>query len=100
QVIAATRDGAVGDLVRRAVELADAADVQESADARLRDVVRRHHAEALAQVEAATSDGVLLRGEVLARWQDLVGTGEFFRGIEAGVGKVRDAVAGFFRGRP
>ncbi|GGI07485.1 dynamin family protein [Isoptericola cucumis] len=100
QVIAATRDGAVGDLVRRAVELADAADVQESADARLRDVVRRHHADALAQVEAATSDGVLLRGEVLARWQDFVGTGEFFRGIEAGVGKVRDAVAGFFRGRP
>ncbi|GAA1711415.1 dynamin family protein [Isoptericola hypogeus] len=99
-VIAATRDGATRDLVRRAVELADAADAQETADARLRDVVRRHHAEALAQVEAATSDGALLRGEVLARWQDFVGTGEFFRSVEAGVGRVRDAVAGFFRGSP
>ncbi|MCA5893350.1 dynamin family protein [Isoptericola sp. NEAU-Y5] len=100
RVVAATRDGVVDDLVRRAVDLADAADAQQAADARLRDVVRRHHADALAQVEAATSDGALLRGEVLARWQDFVGTGEFFRSFEAGVGRVRDAVAGFFRARP
>ncbi|MCK9795747.1 dynamin family protein [Isoptericola sp. 4D.3] len=100
RVIAATRDGVVDDLVRRAVALAEAADGQEVADARLRDAARRYHAEAAAQVEAATSDGALLRGEVLARWQDFVGTGEFFRAVEAGVGRVRDAVARFFRGRP
>ncbi len=100
RVIAATRDGVVDDLVRRAVHLADAADAQRAADARLRDAVRRHHADALAQVDAATSDGALLRGEVLARWQDFVGTGEFFRSVEAGVGRVRDAVVGFFRGTP
>ncbi|HWV79388.1 MAG TPA: dynamin family protein [Isoptericola sp.] len=100
RVIAATRDGVVDDLVRRAVALAETADGQEVADARLRDAVRRYHAEALEQVETATSDGALLRGEVLARWQDFVGTGEFFRSVEAGVGRVRDAVARFFRGRP
>ncbi|MEU2202529.1 dynamin family protein [Isoptericola sp. NPDC019482] len=100
RVIAATRDGVVDDLVRRAVALAETADGQQVADARLRDAVRRYHAEALEQVEAATSDGALLRGEVLARWQDFVGTGEFFRSVEAGVGRVRDAVARFFRGRP
>jgi len=100
RVIAATRDGVVDDLVRRAVHLADAADAQEAADARLREAAERHHAEALRQVEAATSDGVLLRGEVLARWQDFVGTGEFFRSVEAGVGRVRDAIAAFFRGKP
>jgi hypothetical protein len=100
RVIAATRDGVVDDLVRRAGTLADAADAQRTADGRLRDAVERHHAEALRQVEAATSDGALLRGEVLARWQDFVGTGEFFRALEAGVGKVRDAVGRFFRGRP
>ncbi|MFE5293081.1 dynamin family protein [Isoptericola sp. NPDC056618] len=100
RVIAATRDGVVDDLVRRAVALAETADGQEVADARLRDAARRYHAEALEQVEAATSDGALLRGEVLARWQDFVGTGEFFRSVEAGVGRVRDAVARFFRGRP
>ncbi|PFG42652.1 dynamin family protein [Isoptericola jiangsuensis] len=100
RVIAATRDGVIDDLVRRAGALADAADAQRAADVRLRDAVERHHAEALRQVEAATSDGALLRGEVLARWQDFVGTGEFFRALEAGVGKVRDAVGRFFRGKP
>ncbi|MFI2294093.1 dynamin family protein [Isoptericola sp. NPDC019571] len=100
RVIAATRDGVVDDLVRRAVALAETADGQEVADARLRDAVRRYHAEALEQVEVATSDGALLRSEVLARWQDFVGTGEFFRSVEAGVGRVRDAVVRFFRGRP
>ncbi|WP_159792261.1 dynamin family protein [Puerhibacterium puerhi] len=100
RVIAATRDGVVDDLVRRAVHLADAADAQEAADARLREAVERHHADAVRQVEAATSDGALMRGEVLARWQDFVGTSEFFRAVEKGVGRVRDAVVGFFRGRP
>jgi energy-coupling factor transporter ATP-binding protein EcfA2 len=100
RVIAATRDGVVDDLVRRAVHLADAADAQEASDARLREAVERHHADAVRQVEAATSDGALMRGEVLARWQDFVGTTEFFRAVEKGVGRVRDAVAGFFRGRP
>ncbi|WP_402464566.1 dynamin family protein [Isoptericola aurantiacus] len=100
RVIAATRDGVVDDLVRRTNDLAAAADAQRAADTRLREAVERHHAEALRQVDAATSDGALLRGEVLARWQDFIGTGEFFRAVEAGVGKARDAVARFFRGRP
>ena len=100
RVVAATRDGVVDSLVVRAADLADAADEQRSADARLRHVVDRAYADAVAHVAAATSDGALLRGEVLARWQDFVGTGEFFRAVEEGIGRFRDAVAGFFRGRP
>lgn len=100
RVIAATRDGVVESLVLRAGDLADAADEQRAADTRLRHVVDRAYADALAQVEAATSDGALLRGEVLARWQDFVGTGEFFRAVEEGIGRFRDAVTGFFRGKP
>jgi hypothetical protein len=100
RVIAATRDGVVDSLVLRAGDLADAADEQRAADARLRHVVDRAYADALTQVEAATSDGALLRGEVLARWQDFVGTGEFFRAVEEGIGRFRDAVSGFIRGKP
>lgn len=100
RVIAATRDGVVDSLVVRAGELADAADEQQDADVRLRHVVDRAYADAVAQVTAATSDGALLRGEVLARWQDFVGTGEFFRAVEEGIGKFRDAVTAFFRGKP
>jgi hypothetical protein len=100
RVIAATRDGVVDSLVLRAAELAHAAEEQRAADARLRHVVDRAYADAVAQVQAATSDGALLRGEVLARWQDFVGTGEFFRAVEEGIGRFRDAVTGFFRGKP
>jgi energy-coupling factor transporter ATP-binding protein EcfA2 len=99
-VALATRDGVVDDLVSRARELAAAADAQRAADARLRERVRSAYADAAAHVRAATSDGALLRGEVLARWQDFVGTGDLFRSVEQGVGRLRDSLTGFFRGRP
>ncbi|VTR77117.1 dynamin family protein [Cellulomonas hominis] len=99
-VAVSTRDGVVQDLGRRALLLATAADAQVTADARLRDAVARAYADALTQVTAATSDGAMLRGEVLARWQEFVGTGELIRSVEQRVGRVRDAVVGFVRGRP
>ncbi|MHC6176450.1 dynamin family protein [Glutamicibacter sp. X7] len=44
-------------------------------------------------------DGSLLRGEILTRWQDFVGTGEFFRGVEGFIGRLRDKVGSYFSGR-
>src|SRR6185312_15612657 len=55
---------------------------------------------ALRRISEATSEGTLLRGEVLARWQDFVGTGGFFRSLETGIGKLRDRIGAFFSGRP
>ncbi|WP_199732212.1 dynamin family protein, partial [Cellulomonas triticagri] len=95
-----TRDGAVTDLGRRALRLATAADAQVTAEARLRDAVASAYAGALDQVRTATSDGAMLRGEVLARWQELVGTGELLRSVEQRVGRARDRVVAFVRGRP
>jgi energy-coupling factor transporter ATP-binding protein EcfA2 len=97
--LAATWDGAVADVTRRALELATAADEQRDADARLRAAVAAAYATAAAQIAHATSDGSLLRGEVLARWQDVVGTSEWFRSLEQGVSRLRDRVVGFVRGR-
>ncbi|HKA95740.1 MAG TPA: AAA family ATPase, partial [Streptosporangiaceae bacterium] len=37
---------------------------------------------ALAEVETSTTDGSLLRGEVLARWQDFAGTGDLLRTLQ------------------
>jgi energy-coupling factor transporter ATP-binding protein EcfA2 len=37
---------------------------------------------ALAEIETATADGSLLRGEVLARWQDFAGTGDLLRALQ------------------
>ena len=58
------------------------------------------HADALERVTAATQDGSLLRGEVLARWQELVGTGELLRELESQVGRLRDRLTSALRGRP
>ncbi|GAA2724847.1 ABC transporter [Cellulomonas aerilata] len=97
--IARTRDGATTDLVDRAGALASAADEQRTADLHLRGVVRSAHEGAAAAVRQATSDGTMLRGEVLARWQDVVGTGEFLRTVEQRVGWLRDKASAFVRGR-
>jgi hypothetical protein len=100
EVALLTRDGVVDDLGRRALLLAAAGDEQVVADARLRDAVARAYADAATQVEIATSDGAMLRGEVLARWQEFVGMGELLRSVEQHVGRLRDRVVGFVRGRP
>lgn len=97
--LAETWDGAVSDVSRRALELAAAADEQQAADVRLRAAVTAAYATASEQIAHATSDGSLLRGEVLARWQDVVGTSEWFRSLEQGVSRLRDRVVGFVRGR-
>ncbi len=49
-------------------------------------------------VAASVDDGTLLRGEVLQRWQEIVGTGDWMRKLESGVSSLRDRVSGWFRG--
>lgn len=95
-----TLEGAVRAVGQQAAILAQAAGEQQDAEARLRADVTSAFERALANLNEATQDGQMLRGEVLTRWQDFVGTGEFFRQVETTIGKVRDRVAGFFRGTP
>ncbi len=99
RIIAGTLDGALDDVVQRIAALAQTAEAQVTARARLDGAVDAAYGAAAADIVSATADGVLLRGEVLARWQDFVGTGELFRKIEAGVGRFRDRVSGYFRGQ-
>ncbi|QTE30438.1 GTPase domain-containing protein [Pengzhenrongella sicca] len=98
--IARTRDGATADVLVRAAGLADAADLQRDADARLRTMVTTPYGDALDAVLRATSDGTMLRGEVLARWQDVVGTGEMLRGIQTRVSRARDRLVAAVQGKP
>ena len=44
------------------------------------------------------TDGTLLRGEVLARWQEFVGTGQFLRQVEVGIARLRDRIAAAIKG--
>lgn len=54
----------------------------------------------LDRLSTATADGTLLRGEVLSRWQEVVGAADVSRSIERGVSLVRDRIGAFLRGRP
>ena len=54
----------------------------------------------LRSVDDAIRSGALLRGEVLARWHDVVGTGDLMRAVESRVSWVRDRVRSFVTGKP
>nr|WP_274708022.1 dynamin family protein [Arthrobacter sp. H16F315] len=95
-----TLNGTVKALADRVEAAAQAAEDQEHAADVLAGDARDAYRDAAAKVLEATRDGALLRGEVLARWQDFVGTGEFFRAMEQNIGRFRDRAAAFFRGEP
>ncbi|HEY7225314.1 MAG TPA: dynamin family protein [Micromonosporaceae bacterium] len=100
EVVRRTVDGAVAALDPAVGGLADAAQDQSIAAATLREAVDSAYQDARESVDRAVVDGSMLRGEVLARWQQLVGTGEFMRGLQARVGRARDRVLSTITGRP
>ncbi|MEU6072416.1 GTPase domain-containing protein [Micromonospora sp. NPDC047074] len=99
-VVRQTLDGALAALHPAVEGLADAVDEQLAAADALDERVLAAYRGAQRTVEQGLRDGRLLRGEVLARWQELVGTGEFFRTLEARVGRFRDRVVAAVTGRP
>ncbi|KGM10139.1 GTPase domain-containing protein [Cellulomonas bogoriensis] len=99
-VVRRTVGGAVADLLTRGPHLADAILAQDAHNQTLRGTVAAAHDEALDQVARSTADGTMLRGEVLARWQEFVGTGELMRSLEEKVGSWRDRLVATVRGRP
>ena len=90
KVVHQTLDGAIGALAAKAPALADSIDEQLEVIEQLRDEVDRSYSEAVRTVGVQTADGTLLRGEVLARWHEFVGTGEFFRALEQKVSWLPD----------
>jgi Dynamin family len=100
RVVRRTLDGALDSFSDRIMGLADAADTQLDATVRLRAQVDAAYSHAVRQVGDGLSDGTLLRGEVLARWQEFVGTGEFLRSLQGYVGRIRDRVSAAVRGKP
>jgi len=95
-----TLNGAVRALGGRVSVVAAAVAAQHRAADLLATDVNGAYTDAAGRILDATRDGALLRGEVLARWQDFVGTGEFFRLMEQNIGRLRDRMGAFFRGEP
>ncbi len=98
-VVRHTRDGALASLAPRVRNMAAAADEQRAVGGQLEACVASAYGAALSRVDGAIRDGALLRGEVLARWQDVVGTGELLRKLESRIGRLRDRVAAAVTGR-
>ena len=99
-VVLQTLDGAVRSLVAAAPQVAQAVDDQAAALETLRNDAEQSYAEAVRTVSVQTADGSLLRGEVLERWHDFVGTGQFFRAVEQKIGWLRDRAVAAMRGEP
>jgi hypothetical protein len=98
-VVRHTLNGALRSLGARVFLLAAASDAQAEAVQRLRREVDQAYDAALARVVESSGDGSLLRGEVLARWQEFVGTGELMRALESKVGRLRDRVTATVQGK-
>ena len=99
-VVRRTLDGALDSLRPRTAGLTAQARAQLDAAARLRADARQVYAGALTEVDEGMRDGSLLRGEVLARWQEFVGTGELLRSLQDTVGRLRDKLTAVLLGRP
>jgi hypothetical protein len=99
RVVRQTLSGALDSLVARVPLLADAVTRQQAGFDALRSIVVGAYSGGLADFDEGMRDGSLLRGEVLARWQDFIGTGDLMRSLESRVGWLRDRVVGFFTGR-
>ena len=95
-----TLAGALESLERRVGVVSDAVAEQEAAGRALAGTVEASYRDAHDEVEEAVKSGSLLRGEVLARWHDVVGTGDLMRSIETRVGRARDRVREILTGKP
>ncbi|MBX6167731.1 MAG: ABC transporter [Thermobispora bispora] len=99
-VVRKTLNGALDSLAVRLPALADAVDRQRAGIAELRAVVEHAYLAALAAFDDGMRDGLLLRGEVMTRWQDFVGTGELMRSLQSRIGRLRDRITSALTGRP
>ena len=100
RIAARTLGGAIDDLDRRVARIAEARQAQLDWIAGVDAMAAAEYEKAVDAVDEATRDGALLRGEVLARWQDFVGTSDFFRKVESWVSRARDSVTAWVMGRP
>lgn len=99
RVVAKTLVGALATVPPRSEELADHIVEQEAQHARLSAAVNDSFSAARDELVASLADGRVLRGEVLARWQDFVGAGQFFRGLEPTVARLRDRITAAVTGK-
>ena len=99
-VVRQTLTGALDSLEQRVAGIATAVEGQPVAAAALREAAAAAYDAAREGIDDGVRSGTLLRGEVLARWQEFVGTGEWMRALQGQVSRLRDRVVSAVTGRP
>ena len=98
-VVRQTLAGALDSLDDRVQALVAAVESQAAAATALNGAADASYDTARDGVDEGVRSGTLLRGEVLARWQEFVGTGEWMRSLQAQVGRLRDRITAALTGR-
>ena len=98
-IIQKTLDGAVRQVVYRTHAVADAAASQHETGEQLAEQVSEVYDAVIEEIGSSVADGSVLRGEVLVRWHEFVGT-DLARSFEQKVSRVRDRMMGALRGKP
>ena len=83
-VLTQTMSGVLDTFRTRIPGLAAEVQAQLAVRADLQAGVEQAYADALAETADALRNGSLLRGEILARWQDFAGTGDLLRALQSG----------------
>jgi hypothetical protein len=99
-LVARTLTGALDSLPERVARVERALAEEVAAAEELCAAVDRAYGAALDEIDEAVHSGALLRGEVLARWHEVVGTGDLMRGLESRLGWVRDRLRALVTGAP
>jgi hypothetical protein len=81
-VLTQTMSGVLDTFRTRVPALAEQVETQLRLRAELRSQADGCYQAGLAEFDEATSNGSLLRGEILARWQDFTGTGDLLRMLQ------------------
>ena len=98
EVVRGTIAGAVASIPMRIDAIAAGIIRSSEATAALALVTDRRHEEAVDRVSARLDGGTLLRGEVIARWQEFVGSGQLMQSIQASVARLRDRLRSVLTG--
>lgn len=99
RVVRTTIDGAVSSIPDRSRRVVVASAAQDEAAEALRASLESNYADTRTRIGRDLAGGALLRGEVLDRWQELIGTNEMMRAIQSRITALRDRITGFVRGR-
>ncbi len=99
EIVRQTLDGAMQSIPNRVRNVAAAEAEQRAAVDELRASMEEIYSDTRENLSRDIGSGNLLRGEVLDRWQEMIGTAELMRAVQSQISILRDRITAFISGR-